>query len=88
MPSGPIQRAQLEKLATSLGLQGPHGSLYDLVLALVHHVLDPLGEGELEAIMALRAAAKPPDLPPAVTPEVMAEVAGTDAAKDLKVMAS
>ena len=78
-----LKRPQLEQLATDEGLKGPWGSLVDLVLALVRKVLKPSAEDE-EAIMALRGTSPASDLPAALTPEIMAEVAGKDAAKDLE----
>ena len=79
-----LTRPTLEKLALSRGLEKPCGTLYDLVLALVRSILEGLPDAELEGIMSLRAASRPSELPPGLTPEILQGVAGEAASKDLE----
>eukprot|EP00974_Lingulodinium_polyedra_P103074 9978188-Lingulodinium_polyedra.AAC.1 len=54
-----MPRHMLERLAKDEGLECHNQGLYDLVKALVLHILGPLDPPDLAAIMAKRAPAAP-----------------------------
>ena len=76
-----LPKFQLVKLAGDLGLACHHVSVYEVVKALVEHVLAPLAPDELEAILRLRGVVPAPKMPEGIPPELIEEVAGTDAAE-------
>ena len=74
-----------KKLAEEQGCNPGHTDMVHLLVALLKHILDPLSEERLAAILAVRGK-RPPgsELIEAIPAEVMEDVLGESATKDVQ----